>query len=506
MLNPIQLTQPDATVTRNAMVLTEQWDPRKVSCSQLHVDDNGVISVSDNALKRDQAKHSGSSFFEPEKNILINHLQFFIALIQKRGQEIAASEIITPANYYNQSNALQGLIHLLDKFTFKYKSLVKYLRKAENKVKHKKAYQHLISADYQNLMLNTRLGDLDELLRGLRETQQQTLTHNGQFNNEVEDTLDHPLFILGEGLEAFIPFNELTISRFIRHPRVNPLCNILKIMANLDGVVHHLTLCPSWQTEGADVAIEGPCAYFARHFREHVADSISYRPITLSAMIDFVERDTATSIKPFVQTMIELALNNNLSQVALHAPIGCSNLLYALGFRTKDRDVHPTLEEQEAYVVKSPSTVFPIGYNVHEPMIMIDCIDESFIDVTSLRVFYLELCFLSHRPVYLENREAPTTWMQLLDNKRYLASTLFPHVLPEFNYLPYRQFTPSFTAIRERELTGRMPPDRIRYERVAPDAADIHSQNRLQTIGAFQATLEDEDLASTEYIVRSFHM
>ncbi len=508
MLNANLLNHADTTITRNAMVLTQQWDPRKVKSSQLQVDHNGEISVSDGALARDSIKPPGSSFFEPEKNILIFHLQLFIELITRRSQEIAGRQTLTPAEYYNQSNALQGLIHLLSMYIEKYKLLVKYLRKAENKVKHKKAYENLISADFQNLMLGTRIAELDELIRNVRETHQQVLTRNGQFNHEheIDDTLDYPLFILGEGIEAFMPFDEPRISRFMRSPCANPLSNALKIRASFEGTLHHLTVCPSWQIAEPEAVIEGPCGYFSKIYSEHKAGTISYEPVMLSAMIDFSETDTTRTTKPFVQTLIEIALSHDFRQVVLHAPIGCSYMLYALGFRTKDNDIHPTLEEQEAYVVKADSTIFPIGYNIHEPMINIDCIDERFIRVTSLRVFYLDLRMLADAPVYLEDRNQPTTWAQLLENRRYLAPSIHSQILPEFNYLPYRQFTPSYKAICQREITGRMPLDRVRYESVVPDASDIYNEKSLQSIAAIQATLQGEDLEDVEKLVRSFHI
>lgn len=434
-------------------------------------------------------------------------MQLFIEIINRRSQVIAARQIVTPADYYNQSNAFQGLILLLNRFTLNYVKLVKKLKKVENKKKQKESYKHLISSHYQNLMLQTRLQELYQLMRNLRELQQQALTHNGQFDNQLEDTLDNPVFILGEGLEASMPFDEPRISRFMRSPCRNPLSNTMRISGNLEGNFRHITLCPSWETDEPETVIEGPCSYFTRHFLERTSGKISYLPVMLSAMIDFTTSDNTMHIKPFVQTIIETALNQSFRQVALHAPIGCAYMLYALGFRTKDsEEVHPTLAEQEYYVVKADTTTFPISYNTNEPMISIDCIDERFINVTSLRVFYLDLGILADTPVYLINRNEPTTWMKLLYDQRYLALTNRWNILPEFNYLPYTQFTPSYSALRNREITGRMPLARVKYESDVPDATNINDEKSLETIGAIQATLEDQGLVDAEKLVRAFHI
>ncbi len=491
MLAP-QLNVQSEVTTSNAMVLTMQWDPRKALSSQLQVDEQGCVTVSANALLRDKEKAPGSFFFESEKNIFIAHLNAISALITSKKDSILESETLSLPQYYNQSNALQGLLRLLKRFQANYKNLVKFLRKAENRAKNQQFYKHLVSSDFQNLTLQTSIAQLDELIVSLREAQRELLTRNGQFDDELDDALDNPLFLLGEGLEAHIPFAEPSTSVFLEN-HGNPLCVGLKIDATFEHRFRHITICPSWESDTPPF-IQGPSDYLKQWYQINSNGVISYTPVTLSVLMDFFENDTSVAAQPFVQTAIEIALRDDFRNLAIHASNGCWPILYALGFRTKDSESEDTVtpsEQQQTDYFAGPSITFPVSYDVTQPMVQIDANGEEFIHVTSLRLFHLDLTKLQDTPVYLGSNE-PTTWHELIKSRRYLDPISHPRIVPEFNYLPYASYVPSFQALRYREINGRLPPNRIRYDTVVPDAADFNSISKLQSIGAVDELFDEE--------------
>jgi hypothetical protein len=251
-----------------------------------------------------------------------------------------------------------------------------------------------------------------------------------------------------------------------------------------------MTLCPSWENDEVQGTLQGPSDYLQAHHSHHPTGIVYPKPVTLSVLMDFTEQDTLLTVMPFVQTIIEIAKREQFPKIALHAPNGCWPILFALGFRTRDAAT-PTLAVQENFIL-NPETTYPVGYDIHQPMINISSNDEFFIHIDSLRLFHLELYNLHEIPVYLDGQE-PTSWQTLLNSHRYLSQTSCPKILPEFHYLPYPSYLPSFSALREREITGRLPPNQLRYETVPTKAADFDNLGMLQWLGATDEVFQPED-------------
>ncbi|MBS0287672.1 MAG: hypothetical protein JSR17_10270 [Proteobacteria bacterium] len=499
MLGQQRILQSDQEITQNVMTLLQTWDPRVRTRSRLDLVGN-IVLVSGGGLYRDKSNPPGSFMFSTEKDILINALEALIGLIKRRTNEIVGAPHDSLKAYYNRNNALQGLILLTTTFHAKFKKLLATLEKAERTARRKRSFKHLVSADFQNLTLFTFLHELDELIITLRQTQLRTLTEHGVNGNLIPDVLDHPAFMLAEGLEAYIPFKNHDLRDFLLKSWKNPLENTLRMTVSLGSNVRLLTMCPSWHHHyDEESVLEGPSQFFLSHHQQSASGRITYQPVNLSVLMNFNEFDTAANVAPFVHIALEIAQIHGFDEVIFHAPTGCANILYALGFTVSD-DLEPTCEQQAIEVKARFERAEPIIYDARHPMDHIDSLDESFISETvKLRHFTLKLHTLSERPIYLNQAQEgmppqATTWNTLLARRRYIDPQHNLGVFPDFLYLPMVQYTPTFRELRAREVTGRLPLSRMLYQSTPPDAADFNVIQTLQSIGAIHgAVLDDED-------------
>lgn len=496
MLDQTLKLKRDKEITINVMTILQLWDPRVRTKSKLEIVENHV-QVSAGALDRDISTPQQVYMFNPEKEIITNTINALVEIISTQKELIVAKTRSTLSVYHEHNNILQGLIYLTTIFYNKFHELEKKLQKAEKKVKKKRSFKHLISADLQNMYLMTAIYQLQELIETLREAQISILRENGDLQNRVEGVLDQPTFILADGLEVYIPYKDPNLVPYLRNVWENPLESTLRFTVSFENNVRLITMCPSWHHQyDGDHILEGPNEFLLSNHRVKDCGQIAYQPLNLSVLMNFNATDTTGRIAPFVQIALEIALIHTIGTVIFHAPIGCADILCALGFKLDD-ELDEAYQERMQRLLAQFEHEEPITYDNNEVLPHIDCLDETFIqDRLNFKFFTLDLNKLNKHVVLLSLAEGgmpptTTTWPSLLARRRYIPVEHSAGIIPPFLNLPTIAYTPSFRALMERPITGRLPKSKLCYQNAPVDAADFLDLRTLSSIGSLSAIILD---------------
>ncbi|MGD9591095.1 MAG: hypothetical protein AB7V32_01075 [Candidatus Berkiella sp.] len=485
------------TLLDNCNSLTK-FTPYKESNNSLSVLKDGKIVVSTreitpgefialfNRLSLEQPeafKDERNNAFAQEKMILIWHCSQLLVYLEKRLSQLNSAPKDNLLNYYDAAMNLQGFQQLCHQLFSKLQQLNQLMTDAENP--HKKYWstqfslsQEILSKDLDDILkLSKRfISNIHDQRVNTLGVQEQGMAINvGRFNIDFAPTTRTVPKKFQVGSVNFAGFVLQVQAHFETYrdtwfsPAQYPFSG--RIRVKLGHGLHNLhatMVLYAGRTYGADTELtqtsdnwsqDCPTTLLNNAYKKNPAGQVLLVPVVLRAsFVEICEHVQPIEILPYLTTLVDIAICQHITEIAVLAPYNYSAVMRAFGFYHEKEDEHLPNCEQQMRIINS---CFERRENI--PFLDQEINRRTEDNKPILRSFHLSLLNISTRPVYLCRDGKKTTYEALLGKNGVIDRQTYPNgIIPEFHQIPLT-FTQHISKLRARELTGRLNKPGINY-------------------------------------------
>ncbi len=445
---------------------------------------------------------SASFPYAQEKAILLWHWSCLEPYIRRRFNEIKKIPITNLATYYSFNQIFQGLRFLCGEFVQQMEIMYSLLEIQEKKIqdsidteweKTKQDAQSLLfelaAAQKVSLVtikrfINIGVVENENKQLGFTAVPSVTLTPR-EF--ELGQPFKSPLKILANfsinfeiGTPSKIIFSDNITLKFFQLGRMLPA-----LMNAYPAWLPEGELYPHLLQKNLESCVYGPTFTMRSHFQKQPSGRLGFQKadliVWMGGLYDEFESITLLS---FFHCMVEIGYAQQFNRVVFFAPYTFSSKAKAFGFTTNDSE-HPTPTEQVTAVNTAIENRTAVTTDDDRFMQLNEDEDEL------LRPFYFDLKELTDTRVVIPEKRLETTYVKLMNAAKLLDDINYSKGLfPEKFQIPFLPYHTSLTALREREITGKLKPRGVIFGSEELDFRTLADNKALKEIGEMSGLQE----------------
>lgn len=492
MMLEFAVTPEDQIVIDNTNLLIHEWEPLSQNKSRV-LSDEGMLTV--DAHERLD--------FQNDLMALNIYYEDFNALLKKRAAALKVPFVPNLQTYYTLGQRYQGLLALAAKvhsiiFDKCYDLLVhignlsEKLSQVECEViqsitkllvdEHRKTNHLLLEITASKQFLLTEIlhvygyvtldtGEIQQVFEGHNLIMRRILM--GEF--KIGQTMIQIKAQLQAQFSTTIPSTLPTFSSLVNFHfhQNNTMIPILMSMYPRISTLDHATPITLQQFSlCSDDAVATVNAQVAAHQCGRLHYSSPQLAVALSGPL--AEDIYADKLPWYFQAMVEIAKNHHCHQIVLYTPNDFADIAFAFGFHPREHEKITTSQQNVKTHLTNKTRVprLPASVNVYANQVAL------------MQPLYFPLGELDSRKVYFTEKDEVTTYAKLIEKLTLFKQTTSNSILPDPYKLMARPFSPTFQALRKREITGKnFRSDVAGYVNGRLDANSLKENKELAALG-----------------------